>query len=340
MTKRINAAPFLEYIFLTIVIVVVFIFYSFDRRHPGINPLQIIFFLNFVAGALIISYILLPRYFYTKKYFQFVLYFALVIALVIFVEEGILEQIYYPDTRGKRFMGVFFNLLGSLPSITIICAFKFAWDLLEKQSEVENLKSTIKESELQFLKSQINPHFLFNNLNNIYALSIENSPSTSEMILELSAFLRYMLYECKARYVPLNREIDQLNNFIHLSQMQIEGRGTVDVDIEDIRPGYQIAPLILMVFVENAFKHSSSSQTDQIVIQIKIWMTDDDKLHFQCKNNYLDQTNVPSLSEGIGLENVKKRLQLIYPNAHNLNIQSSVGLYEVDLVIELDKIKN
>ncbi|HLT95095.1 MAG TPA: histidine kinase [Membranihabitans sp.] len=340
MTKRIKAAPFLEYIFLTIVIVVVFIFYSFDRRHPGINPLQIIFFLNFVAGALIISYILLPRYFYTKKYFQFVLYFALVIALVIFVEEGILEQIYYPDTRGKRFMGVFFNLLGCLPSITIICAFKFAWDLLEKQSEVENLKSTIKESELQFLKSQINPHFLFNNLNNIYALSIENSPKTSEMILELSAFLRYMLYECKARYVPLKREIDQLNNFIHLSQMQIEGRGTVEVDIEDIRPGYQIAPLILMVFVENAFKHSSSSQTDQILIQIKIWMTEDGKLHFQCKNNYLDQTNVPSLSEGIGLENVKKRLQLIYPNAHKLNIQSSEGLYEVDLVIELDIIKN
>lgn len=339
MTKRIKAAPFLEYIFLTIVIVVVFIFYSFDRRHPGINPLQIIFFLNFVAGALIISYILLPRYFYTKKYFQFVLYFALVIALVIFVEEGILEQIYYPDTRGKRFMGVFFNLLGCLPSITIICAFKFAWDLLEKQSEVENLKSTIKESELQFLKSQINPHFLFNNLNNIYALSIENSPKTSEMILELSAFLRYMLYECKARYVPLKREIDQLNNFIHLSQMQIEGRGTVEVDIEDIRPGYQIAPLILMVFVENAFKHSSSSQTDQILIQIKIWMTEDGKLHFQCKNNYLDQTNVPSLSEGIGLENVKKRLQLIYPNAHKLNIQSSEGLYEVDLVIELDIIK-
>src|SRR5690606_30116230 len=174
------------------------------------------------------------------------------------------------------------------------------------------------------------------NLNNIYALSIENSPKTSEMILELSAFLRYMLYECKARYVPLKREIDQLNNFIHLSQMQIEGRGTVEVDIEDIRPGYQIAPLILMVFVENAFKHSSSSQTDQILIQIKIWMTEDGKLHFQCKNNYLDQTNVPSLSEGIGLENVKKRLQLIYPNAHKLNIQSSEGLYEVDLVIELD----
>lgn len=339
MTKRIKKTPYLEYLFLTIVIVVVFIFYSFDRRHPGINPIQIVFFLNFVAAALIISYILLPRYFYKKKYFQFILYFAIVIALVIFVEEGILEQIYYPDTRGKRFLGVFFNLLGSLPSITIICAFKFAWDLLEKQSEVENLKSTIQESELQFLKSQINPHFLFNNLNNIYSLSIENSPRTPEMILELSAFLRYMLYECKARYVPLTREIDQLNNFIHLSQMQIEDRGMVEVHIDNIKPGYQIAPLILMVFVENAFKHSSSSQTDKISIEINIWMTDDDKLRFQCKNNYLDQSNVHDLSKGIGLENVKKRLELIYPKAHTLKISSAEGQFEVDLTILLNQTK-
>lgn len=337
MSRRIKEFPYLEYIFLTIVIVVVFIFYSFDRRHPGINPIQIVFFLNFVVGALIISYFLLPRYFYTKKYTQFIIYFCIVIALVIFVEEGILEKIYYPDTRAKYFLGVFFNLLGCLPSITIICAFKFAWDLLEKQSELENLKSTIQESELQFLKSQINPHFLFNNLNNIYSLAIEKSSKTPEMILELSAFLRYMLYECKARYVPLTREIDQLNSFIHLSQMQIEDRGDVEIEIENIESGYQIAPLILMVFVENAFKHSSSSQTDEISIQIKIWMTDDHRFHFECKNNYLEQSNVHDLSQGIGLENVKKRLELLYPNAHILKISRKNGHFEVDLTMLLNQ---
>lgn len=337
MSRRIKEFPYLEYIFLTIVIVVVFIFYSFDRRHPGINPIQIVFFLNFVVGALFISYFLLPRYFYTKKYTQFIIYFCIVIALVIFVEEGILEKIYYPDTRAKYFLGVFFNLLGCLPSITIICAFKFAWDLLEKQSELENLKSTIQESELQFLKSQINPHFLFNNLNNIYSLAIEKSSKTPEMILELSAFLRYMLYECKARYVPLTREIDQLNSFIHLSQMQIEDRGDVEIEIENIESGYQIAPLILMVFVENAFKHSSSSQTDEISIQIKIWMTDDHRFHFECKNNYLEQSNVHDLSQGIGLENVKKRLELLYPNAHILKISRKNGHFEVDLTMLLNQ---
>src|SRR5680860_784294 len=112
------------------------------------------------------------------------------------------------------------------------------------------------------------------------------------MILELSAFLRYMLYECKARYVSLPKEIEQLTNFINLSKMQIEERGDVDLFIDNIRSDYQIAPLILMVFVENAFKHSSSSQSNQISIRIKVWMSGDGDFHFQCINNYLYQSNV------------------------------------------------
>ncbi len=338
MTRRIKGIPYLEYIFFLALIVVVFIFYSFDRRNPGIKPYQIIFFLNFVWAALFVNYFLLPRFFYTKRYLEFLLYFCIVIAAVIFIEENILEKIYFPDTRGKIFLGVFFNLLGCLPTITILCGFKFAWDLLEKQSEVENLKSTIQESELQFLKSQINPHFLFNNLNNIYSLSIENSPRTPDMILELSAFLRYMLYECKAQYVPLEREIDQLTNFTNLSEMQIEGRGEVELNIENVKSEYQIAPLILTVFVENAFKHSSSSQSDDIFIAISIWMTDDDQFHFQCVNNYLSQSNVRDLANGIGLNNVKKRLELLYPHAHKLDIKQSEMRYAVNLTMTLNKI--
>lgn len=331
MTRIKNFNKYLEYFSLFILIIVVFIFYSFDRRNPGIKTYQIVFFLNFVMAALFISYVLLPRFFYTKKYFQFIIYFSLVIAAVIYIEEEVLEKIYFPDTRGQHFLGVFFNLLGTLPTIAIICGFKFAWDLLEKQREVETLKSNIKESELQFLKSQINPHFLFNNLNNLYSLAIENSPKTPEMILELSAFLRYMLYECKARYVPLSREIEQLTNFINLSRMQMEGRGQVRFSTDNIMPGYRIAPLILMVFVENAFKHSSSSQINDILIEIKVWMTEEQDLHFLCRNNYLYQTNTEELTKGIGIENVKKRLNLLYPEAHQLDIEQSDTTYEVRL---------
>lgn len=337
MTRKFKINSYLEYIFLGILIVVVFIFYSFDRRNPGIKPHQIIFFLNFVIGALIISYVLLPHYLYKKKYVSFILYFSLIIAAVIFVEEGILEQIYFPDTRGKRFLGIFFNLLGTLPTITIITGFKVAWDLLEKQNEVESLKSTIKESELQFLKSQINPHFLFNNLNNIYSHAIENSPQTPEMILELSAFLRYMLYECKARYVPLVREIEQLENFINLSKMQIEERGIVTFKTEGIQSDYRIAPLILMVFVENAFKHSSSSQVEHININVHVELDEKGVLHFSCINNYLSLSNTEEISEGIGLENVRKRLELLYPSAHDIKVNTTNQQYEVKLRLELKK---
>lgn len=338
MTKKIKGIPYLEYIFFLALILVVFIFYSFDRRNPGIRPYQVVSYLNLVWAALLVNYYLLPRFFYTKKYLRFLLYFCVVVAVVIFVEENILEKIYFPNTRGKKFLGVFYNLLGTLPTITILCGFKFAWDVLEKQSELENLKSTIQESELQFLKSQINPHFLFNNLNNVYSLSIENSPRTSEMILELSTFLRYMLYECKARYVPLKRELEQLQNFINLSEMQIEGRGEVELSIDDISSDYQIAPLILMVFVENAFKHSSSSQVDEISISIQIWMEAHNQFHFRCSNNYLSESNTKELSSGIGLKNVKKRLNLLYPQDHKLDIYQTDSHYEVNLILSLKKI--
>jgi len=329
--------PLKELLFQVVLHVVVFVFYSFDRRNPQLEAYQFVFFLSYAVAAFIINYFLLPRFLYKKLYLHFVIYVVLIIALVIFLEEAVIEQIYFPDTRGKRFLGVFFSLWGVLPVITVLCGFKFAWDALGKQSEVENLKHTLKESELQFLKSQINPHFLFNNLNNLYSYAIENSPKTPEIILDLSAVLRYMLYDCKARYVPLAKEIEQLENFINLSKLQIEERGNVKFTTQNIKAGYQIAPLILMVFVENAFKHSASSQTDNIVIDIDLQLTDTGTLQFTCKNTFLAQSNAASLSSGIGLENVKKRLQLLYPKAHTLNITSSENQYEVDLSLDLNK---
>ena len=330
-------APFKELLFQVVLHVVVFVFYSFDRRNPQIQLYQFVFFLNYSAAAFVINYFLLPRFLYKKRYLHFVIYVILLIALVIFVEEAVIEQIYFPDTRGKHFLGVFFSLWGVLPVITILCGFKFAWDALGIQKEVEGLKNTLKESELQFLKSQINPHFLFNNLNNLYAHAIENSPKTPEIILSLSAVLRYMLYDCKARYVPLLKETEQLENFINLSKLQIEERGEIKFTAQNILSGYQIAPLILMVFVENAFKHSASSQTDNIVIDIDLNLSDTGTLDFTCKNNFLHQSNTNKLSSGIGLENVKKRLNLLYPKSHQLEISSDGNQYEVYLSLNLNK---
>ncbi len=263
-----------EVLFQLVLHGVVFIFYSYDRRNPRIESYQVVFFLTYTAAAFVINYYLLPRFLYRKKPLQFIVYVIAVIAVVIFLEEVVIEQIYFPDTRGQRFLGVFFSLWGVLPVITVLSGFKFAWDALVKQGEVDVLKATIQESELQFLKSQINPHFLFNNLNNLYSYAIAQSPKTPTIILELSSVLRYMLYECKEEYVPLAKELEQLKNFTQLSELQIEERGTVAFTTPLNQDNFKIAPLILIVFIENAFKHSQAGQSDNILIEMDLSMVE------------------------------------------------------------------
>ena len=317
--------------------ILVFIFYSFDSNQPQIQQHQIMFFLNYALAVFVINYVLLPRFLYQKKYWQFFLTFTIVIAVVIVMEEQVLEKAYFPDTRGKRFQGVFYGLLDVLPVITILSGFKFAWDLIRKQQEFEKLKVSVEESELRFLKSQFNPHFLFNNLNNLYSYALENSPKTPIIILELSSVLRYMLYGCKEKYVPLGNELKQLENFVKLNELQIEERGTIRFSSPRPNGGnYRIAPLILMVFVENAFKHSMASQEDNISINIEIGLTNDGMLNFICENSYQANANKDSLSKGIGLQNVKKRLELIYPGAYSLHIDDLSNWYKINLSLNLN----
>lgn len=333
--QRTKQSLYQEVIFQIILHIVVFIFYTYNRDQPNIKEHQIFFFLSYAAAAAVINYWLLPTFYYRKKYLLFFLFTLLTITGVILVEEFVIEQIYFPDTRGKRFPGVFFSLWGVLPVITILAGGKFAWDALGKQRELETLREAVKESELQFLKSQINPHFLFNNLNNLYSYAIEKSPKTTDIILELSGVLRYMLYECKEAFVPLPKEIQQMKNFVNLNEMQIEERGKVNFTTKNIHGNYQIAPLILIVFIENAFKHSTASQSDNIEIDIEIELLENGELKFNCKNTYQPQSNTENLTKGIGLQNVKKRLGLLYPNAHELTIKDQGNEFEVQLGLSL-----
>lgn len=326
-----------EAMFQLVLHIVLFLFFSFDKNEPQIGAFKVFAFLNYALGALVINYVLLPRFFYRKKYLYFLISVVAVIAAIIAIEELVLEQIYYPDTRGKRFPGVIYSLLDVMPVITILAGFKFAWDASKKQLEVDELRSSVKESELQFLKSQINPHFLFNNMNNLYSYAIAQSPKTPSIILELSSVLRYMLYDCKEKFVPLTKEIEHLKNFTKLNELQIEDRGEVSFSTENIKSEYQIAPLILTVFVENAFKHSTASQAQNITIDIDIKVSDTGILELECKNSFQRVTNTDNLSNGIGLQNVKKRLQLLYPDAHELTINDSGAVYIVYLKMQLKK---
>ncbi len=326
-----------ELLFHSVVYFIVFLFSSFDRNNPQIEFNELVFFLNYACAASLINFYLFPRFFYQKKYLQFTIYVLLLLTAVLLIEELVIEKIFFPDTRGSRFSNVLYTLIDIIPPIIILSGFKFAWDAVARQKQLDELKIMVKESELQFLKTQINPHFLFNNLNNLYALAVEESKKTPEIILALSSLLRYMLYECKAAYVPLSKEIEQLQNFIDLGEMQIEGRGAVRfTNTIPTEQTFKIAPLILVVFIENAFKHSTSSTTDAIAINIDVSMSTEGTLQFLCKNTFQQVSNTASLSQGIGLQNVKKRLDLIYPNRYQLDISNTETEFTVQLELQLN----
>lgn len=335
MKKYFTQSKVNELIFQLLLHLMVFVFFAYDKRIEGVDFKQFYFFLNLVIAAFVINYVLLPKFLYQNRYWELVVSIVVILGMVIVVEEFVLEQVFYPETRGQKFSKIFYTLLGVLPTISILVGFKFAWDALVKQREVLELKNSVKESELLYLKSQINPHFLFNNINNLYSYAVMESPKTPEIILELSSVLRYMLYECKERYVPLEKEINHLEHYINLSKLQIEGRGEVNLQIENLGPSFDIAPLILTVFVENAFKHSSSSQTNAIEIDIDLKIDEKGVLNFKCKNTFLEISNTDSLGSGIGLLNVRKRLELVYPERHNLEISVDNNYYSVDLTVEL-----
>lgn len=335
MKTRIQAHVRNEFIFQVILVFIYLFAVVNDKHDPGISSVDLAYFVHYYIVILFIDYFLLPRYFYLKKYWQFWTGIVLVLTYVMLAEELVLEQWFYPDTRGKGFPGVIFTLQEILPAIVMLVGAKFGWDAFRKQTEVEQLKRLVTESELQFLKSQVNPHFLFNNLNNLYAYALEKSDKTPAIILKLSSLLRYMLYDCKEEQVPLEKEVKYLEDFIELQELQIEHRGKISFGLEGQTGGLFVAPLIMIVFVENCFKHSTSSQSSAIEINVQVKVVDQ-QLELICWNTFSEQNNTNDLSKGIGLENVKSRLQLLYPHAHELVIDKSNGRFTVHLTLELN----
>jgi hypothetical protein len=322
-----------EVLFQLVLNAIIFLFYSYDRRVEGIEPFRIAYFINYALAATIINYLALPRYYKNRKTFEFIAIFILCLIASVLAEELILEKIFFPE-RGASIKALY-AFIEIIPVVSILTGAKFAWDALNKQREVDLLKDAVRNSELMYLKSQINPHFLFNNLNNLYSYALEGSKKTPDIILELSGLLRYMLYECQDEYVSLKKEVKHLENFINLNELQIEDRGQVSFTKHNITEEHKIAPLILVVFVENAFKHSVGSLSENIKIDVTIGIDNDGILKFTCENTFDETANNDSIAKGIGLANVRKRLDLIYPKDYVLKIEKQSNIYKVDLEIKL-----
>ncbi len=219
--------------------------------------------------------------------------------------------------------------------------FSFIYVRLRQSHLLEEQQKTLTQekltAELQYLKAQINPHVLFNGINSIYHLIDEQPGQAKQTLLTFSNLLRYQLYECQEDTVPLNKELAHLSDYITLEETRKGEDATVAWDIEDHEQSAQIAPMLLQPFVENAFKHlSHHEKREQNRLQLFLAI-DEGVLSLKVENTVTLPTDTGSSAEdsGVGLTNVKRRLQLIYPNRHQLFISHPAGLFRVHLIITL-----
>ncbi len=188
-------------------------------------------------------------------------------------------------------------------------------------------------SELSLLKSQVIPHFLFNVLNSIYALSLKKSDKTPAVVLQLSDILRYMLYETKQEKVPIAKELEMIESYMDIERIRIEPTQEIVLDIKSDSEAYLIAPMLLIPFIENTIKHGIDSMSEHAFAYISINI-ERGVLQFHCRNNF--KTGAPGRAGGIGLENVRKRLALLYPGKYQLDINPENTIFTVTLNLILN----
>lgn len=208
---------------------------------------------------------------------------------------------------------------------------------IQKWQDDEKMKSEIEKekisTELSFLKQQVNPHFLFNAINNIYSLSLSRHPSTSDAILKLSSIIRYMLYETDKKFVTLNNEIQVIKDYIELQKLRITERVKLTFNINGNTELYSIVPLLLIPLIENAFKHGVDNVNNSF-IDINI-MIMDDTLHLEIKNSIVPKPAADANESGIGIKNIIRRLELLYPQAYFFNTVRDNDCFHVLLKLKL-----
>ncbi|MDX1942786.1 MAG: histidine kinase, partial [Saprospiraceae bacterium] len=221
--------------------------------------------------------------------------------------------------------------------VAVAVALKLTRFRLQSREREQELIREKLQSELQFLRAQTNPHFLFNTLNNIYALARRESPQTAELVIRLSKLLRFMLYECNKPTIPLLDEVKIIQDLIELEKLRYNGRLQIHYEENIDNPNQAIAPLLLLPFVENAFKHGVGENRFLTKIDIRL-LAKDDQLIFEIINDKEPDSGINEI--GLGLKNVKRQLELLYPDAHELNIENNSDSFIVKLILYLNKIIN
>ncbi|MEM6844073.1 MAG: histidine kinase [Bacteroidota bacterium] len=219
-------------------------------------------------------------------------------------------------------------------TLTLGTTFEMLMDWERRGKIIEKTEKEKLSAELSFLKTQINPHFFFNTLNSIYALAATDTQSTQQAILILSNLMRYILYESNVSKIALSKEVQFLKNYIDLQQLRYTKSSSKKVEFEyhGNLNEFNIEPLLLVTFVENAFKHSHSYDRETL-IRVVLEACQDEELVFKVSNTVGDFSEQMEKESGIGLENVKRRLDLLYPDKHQLAIDRINGYYNVVLTL-------
>lgn len=344
------------------------VFKGWDTSGPGTKNYQQLGPVLFFIKALIVNsflavivpqialtytliYWLLPNYLYKRKKIFPV---AAVILFVLFVFDLVAVGCkhvtsFYNKIFNSTPIDWDFNatqrsvIIDQFSSLPIVLGFALMIKLVkrwwQKQRETDMLVKEKTKAELQLLKAQVHPHFLFNTLNNIYFFTISNSTKAAAMIKKLSGMLEYILNECNLPLVPLEREIKMIRDYMALEKIRYAEQMQMTIEIDNSHDGKMIAPLLLIPFVENSFKHGASKMIDEPWIKLNITIVGN-RLHFTIINSNPANNDLSGTKGNIGLRNVMKRLELLYPASHELNIVSEQDSYTVYLSLQLEDFKD
>jgi len=333
--------------------IVIYYFYAYFLGYGSSNIEYVNLFSGFLMPVTVLIsyfliYYLIPKYLLTKKYKYFILYtiYTFIISVYIIIlsilygliySEGYKEIDTEPLTKTLPFivLGVYFVVLIVVSLSLIMHNYNSIIKNESLNSKILNAQLELKEQELKFLKMQIHPHFLFNSLNTIYGFALKKGDEAPEMILKLSNLLDYILYQIEKPSVLLQDEVNHLLDYVSLEKMRFHDTLEVKIEREIENENSQIAPMILIPFVENAFKHGAIVK-GKLKVNILL-KTKENKLFFKIINTSIKGNNS---EKGIGLENIEKRLEMLYPNVHQIEIEQRENSFKVQLVITNLKIVN
>jgi LytS/YehU family sensor histidine kinase len=286
----------------------------------------------FIAYAVIIPF----AFFFIKYAFLFVNAITNVEVSLVFElkQNGVLVN---TNKNDSNFPGSVIGLLTIL-TLFISSLYGLALEFIQRDRQEIKLKAANLKNELKLLRRQINPHFLFNAMNNLYAIVQLKPEKAGEFVLKLSDMLRYVTYDCQNDKVPISKEMNYLNNYVYFQKWRDQNFQDIQVNMDTSLNDLQIEPMLLIPFIENAFKHSyDHDSTHKRWVKISL-QNQNNKLVFEVSNN-LSQSNtqeeVPDEYMGIGIENVQKRLGLLYKNQYQLQIEKNVNRFQIKLTIQL-----